>query len=55
MVNCDSNNEIYSFHRGGAHSLFADGSVRFFTESLDSRVLTALATPSQNDVSGADF
>ena len=36
MVNCTSNNEIYSFHPGGANCLFVDGSVHFIKSSINS-------------------
>ena len=31
MVNCTSNDEIYSFHAAGANVLFVDGSVHFLS------------------------
>jgi len=37
--NCGPNDEIFSFHVGGAQVLFGDGAVRFLTENLDAGVL----------------
>lgn len=42
MINCSSDNELYSFHAGGVHGLMADGSVRFINESINPRVLVNL-------------
>lgn len=36
--------DFWSFHRGGAHFLLADGSIRFVSNSIDSSVYAALAT-----------
>jgi prepilin-type N-terminal cleavage/methylation domain-containing protein len=33
-MNCNSNNETYAFHTGGANHVFGDGSVRFIRQSV---------------------
>ena len=43
-INCTNNNEIYSFHPGGAMCMFGDGSVRFVAETIDIRVVARLIT-----------
>jgi len=40
--NCGPNDEIYSFHVGGAQAVFADGAVRFLSENMDSGVIAKL-------------
>ena len=40
-MNCTNSNEMYSFHRGGANTAFADGSVHFLNESMQISVLAA--------------
>lgn len=37
-------NDIRSFHTGGAHGVLADGGVRFLAETIDLKVLAALCT-----------
>ena len=37
--NCGPNDEIYSFHVGGAQAVFADGAVRFLSENIDAGVI----------------
>ena len=44
MINYTSNNEIYSFHPGGAAALFADGSVHFLQEGISPATMIALVT-----------
>ena len=44
MVNCTSDDEIYSFHPGGANALFADGSVHAIPFSTDIATMRALCT-----------
>src|SRR5262245_5245921 len=34
MVNCTSDNEMYSWHPGGTNALFGDGSVHFLKETV---------------------
>jgi prepilin-type processing-associated H-X9-DG protein len=46
----DWENDIRSEHAGGANGVFADGSVRFLTESIDVRVLAALCTRAGREV-----
>jgi prepilin-type N-terminal cleavage/methylation domain-containing protein/prepilin-type processing-associated H-X9-DG protein len=43
-INCSSNSEMYSFHTGGAHVVFADGSVHFLHSSINLCTLAALST-----------
>jgi prepilin-type processing-associated H-X9-DG protein len=50
--NCGPNDEIFSFHTGGAHIVLADGSVRFISESLDALLLKALVGSQDGNVIG---
>jgi prepilin-type processing-associated H-X9-DG protein/prepilin-type N-terminal cleavage/methylation domain-containing protein len=55
-MNCINNNEIYSFHPGGANVLFADGSVRFLRQTIDIRTLARLVTRAGGEVvSASDY
>ena len=38
LMNCNNDNEIYSFHIGGCYVSFADGSVQFLNNTLDTEV-----------------
>jgi prepilin-type processing-associated H-X9-DG protein len=53
-MNCSNDNEIYSFHSGGANALMADGSVRSLSESIDIRTLAALTTRAGGEVAPLD-
>ncbi len=53
-INCSNDNEVYSFHVGGAHTLLADGSVRFLTSSLPIELLAALVSRNGHEVSNLD-
>lgn len=44
VINCNNNNETYSFHTGGAMHAFTDGSVRFIRESISPQTYAALIT-----------
>lgn len=43
-VNCTNDDAVYSFHERGANVLYADGKVRFVSESLDVYILLAAIT-----------
>jgi prepilin-type N-terminal cleavage/methylation domain-containing protein/prepilin-type processing-associated H-X9-DG protein len=43
--NCGNNDEIFSFHPGGAQAVFCDGHVGFLKETMDRRVVRMLVTP----------
>ncbi len=43
-INVDNSGEIFSFHPGGAQVAFADGAVRFLTESIDESLIGALCS-----------
>ena len=44
-----------SFHPGGCHFVFADGSVHFVSESIDSLSLAALSTRAGEEVVNYDY
>jgi prepilin-type N-terminal cleavage/methylation domain-containing protein/prepilin-type processing-associated H-X9-DG protein len=52
--NAGNNDEIFSFHPGGANVLMADGSVRFLKESLDVVVLRSLVTLAGGEAISSD-
>jgi prepilin-type N-terminal cleavage/methylation domain-containing protein/prepilin-type processing-associated H-X9-DG protein len=47
---CGPNNEWFSFHQGGAHACFADGSVRFVRETISLRTVYSLGTRDNGEV-----
>ena len=51
---CGNNNEIFSFHPGGANLLFLDGSVRFVKDSTNVVVVRSLLTRQGGEVVSAD-
>jgi prepilin-type N-terminal cleavage/methylation domain-containing protein/prepilin-type processing-associated H-X9-DG protein len=53
-VNCTNAREIYSFHNGGANTVFADGSVHFLKSTADLRVVRALVTIHSGEVPPTD-
>ena len=54
MVNCTSNNEIYSFHPGGANALFVDGSVHFLKDVASVQLVAALVTRAGGEIISGD-
>ena len=54
MVNCTSNNEIYSFHPGGSNALFVDGSVHFIKDVASVQLVAALVTRAGGEIISAD-
>ncbi len=53
-VNCNNSSGIYSFHSGGANSLFLDGSVRFLKESISGQNLYAIISKAGGEVVAGD-
>lgn len=55
-INCTNNNEAFSFHPGGASAAFADGGVRFLSETLDLSIYAALITRAGGEpIGGGEF
>ena len=50
VMNCTNYNEAYSFHRGGANLLFADGAVRLVSEHIRAEVFAAITTCASAEV-----
>jgi prepilin-type N-terminal cleavage/methylation domain-containing protein len=50
LMNCTNNEEIYSFHAGGAFIVMGDGSVQFINESIDPEIFVSLFTRSGGDI-----
>ena len=53
-TNWSSNNEVYSFHSGGADHVFADGSVHFIKQSTAPSVFVGLISPAGGEVISSD-
>ena len=50
-MNCGPNDEIFSFHPGGAHAVFCDGHAAFLSEETESnRAIRALVSRAESDV-----
>jgi prepilin-type N-terminal cleavage/methylation domain-containing protein/prepilin-type processing-associated H-X9-DG protein len=54
VMNCTNDNEVYSFHFGGANFAFADGSVKFINERIRNTTFAALVTKAAGDIPPAD-
>jgi prepilin-type N-terminal cleavage/methylation domain-containing protein/prepilin-type processing-associated H-X9-DG protein len=55
MMNCNNNNEIYSFHVGGCNFTFGDGSVHLIQESINPETFVSLFTRNADDVVKESF
>lgn len=55
MINCNNNNEIYSFHSGGAQFLMGDGHVVFIRDTISPIVMANITTANGGDLTPADF
>jgi prepilin-type N-terminal cleavage/methylation domain-containing protein/prepilin-type processing-associated H-X9-DG protein len=49
IINCTNNNELYSFHSGGANFVYGDASVKFHSETIDPEIFLSLFTCNGND------
>ena len=54
IINFSNDNEIYSFHDGGAHFCFADGHTRMINEAVDTIVGIALITRAGDEIVATD-
>ena len=50
LMNCNNDEEIYSFHPGGCFYGMGDASVRFVQESIDPNAFVSLFTRDSDDV-----
>jgi prepilin-type N-terminal cleavage/methylation domain-containing protein/prepilin-type processing-associated H-X9-DG protein len=55
MMNCNNDNEIYSFHSNGCNFIFGDGSVHFLQQDLDPEVFVSLFTRAGSDVVNGSY
>lgn len=53
-TNYSSNNEVYSFHPGGANHVFADGSVHFIKKSTSPVIFSALISFNGGEIISGD-
>jgi prepilin-type N-terminal cleavage/methylation domain-containing protein/prepilin-type processing-associated H-X9-DG protein len=54
VMNCSNEFQPYSFHTGGAHFAFGDGSVKFLNANMNPDLFRALGSPNGGEVVG-DF
>jgi len=50
VMNCTNDNEVFSFHPGGANFAFADGSIRFIAGTIKNTTFAALVTRASGDL-----
>jgi len=49
-TNASNDNEVFSFHTGGTNVCFADGSVRFVSQTIDAKTFAAIVTAHGGEV-----
>jgi prepilin-type N-terminal cleavage/methylation domain-containing protein/prepilin-type processing-associated H-X9-DG protein len=54
-LNCTNEEEVYSFHPGGANVVFADGSVHFLRQNVSIRIMARLVTRKGGEALGTAF
>ena len=54
-INCTNDNEVYSFHTGGAQILLTDGSVHFISQNADFGTIAAYVSCAGGEVKGQPF
>ena len=52
--NAGANDEIFSYHSGGANCLFGDGSVKFLKDTTNVTILRKLVTLQGGEVVSSD-
>jgi prepilin-type N-terminal cleavage/methylation domain-containing protein len=55
VINCNNNNEAYSFHPGGCMFLMGDGSIRFARDTMTPTVIAILTTREGGEPSPVDW
>ncbi len=55
VVNCGPNDEIFSFHPGGAVVVFADGHTQFLNQSLNTVILRRIVSAAERVPPGGDY
>jgi prepilin-type processing-associated H-X9-DG protein len=50
FMNASNDNEVFSFHTGGSNVCFADGSVRFISQTIDVKTFAAMVTARGGEV-----
>jgi len=55
MMNCNNNNEVYSFHSGGALILLGDGHVVFARDTMAPIVMAQLTTANGGDITPSEY
>jgi prepilin-type processing-associated H-X9-DG protein len=54
LVNCTSDNELFSFHPGGVNLCFGDGSIHFIKETINPKVLVYLVCRADGNIVSSD-